>query len=263
MLKQLLSAINDCAWAYKPITGSVVFISPNIKQVIGITADELMADPGIWNKMILPADKEAVFTATESLKMNDWAEFSYRIKVAGQTKWLFEKRTRFLDEESQAEIVLALIRDVSDEKPISNRLKNALGDFSVLFDSSHTPMWIYETPSLRIIKVNNAAIEHYGYAEDEFLSMTIRDIRPKIDLAAFNEYIFRRGITKGKKVGTNNGGIWRHQNKAGEIIYAEISGYEVKYGNSTCRIIIATDVTERVLFEQEKEVDIKNSQLQG
>ena len=116
-------------------------------------------------------------------------------------------------------------------------------------------MWIYETPSLRIIKVNHAAIEHYGYSNKEFLSMTIRDVRPKFDLAAFNEYIFKRGITKGKPQGYNSGGIWRHQNKHGDIIYAEITGHEIKYSNTSCRIIIATDVTERMRYEESRKAE--------
>jgi hypothetical protein len=44
-----------------------------------------------------------------------------------------------------------------------------LNDFSVLFDHGPTPMWIYEMPSLRILKVNEAAIAAYGYTEKEFL----------------------------------------------------------------------------------------------
>ena len=40
-------------------------------------------------------------------------------------------------------------------------------------------------------------------------------------------------------------------NKKGEIVYAEITGHEIKYDNHSCRIIIATDVTEKVLQQEE------------
>jgi PAS domain S-box-containing protein len=175
------------------------------------------------------------------------------IKVNGKTKWLFEKRSRFIDWASNNEIVLSVVKDVSDQNVVKHYLNAALGDFSVLFDKNLSPMWIYETPSLRILKVNHAATEQYGYTTKEFLSMTIRDIRPKLDLAAFNEYIFRKGITKNKIKGHNNSGVWKHLNKNGDVIYAEVTGHEIKYNNTSCRIVVINDVSERVLFEQERD----------
>jgi len=112
-------------------------------------------------------------------------------------------------------------------------------------------MWIYELPTLRILKVNNAAVMHYGYSEPEFLSMTIRDIRPRFDLAKFNDYLYRKAIPESSLHGFNNAGTWRHQNKKGQIVYAEITGHEIKYKDHSCRIIIATDVTEKVLQQED------------
>ena len=48
-------------------------------------------------------------------------------------------------------------------------------------------MWIYDLESLAFIDVNNAAILHYGYSREEFLSMTIRDIRPPEDVETPSE----------------------------------------------------------------------------
>ncbi|RKR81206.1 PAS domain S-box-containing protein [Mucilaginibacter gracilis] len=253
MLNKLLYALNDFAWAYNPALQQYVFIGPNAQQVLGLSTDEVSADVNFLQKRILAEDKEHVLKVIESLTPNNWVELYYRINIDGETKWLFEKRTCFIEEGSNHEVVLSVIKDVSDQKAVKYHLEKALGDFSVLFEKNKSPMWIYEIPSLRIIKVNQAAIGHYGYSHAEFLNMTIRDVRPKLDLAAFNEYIFRKGITKNKLRGNNAAGIWRHQNKSGDIIYAEITGHEIKYNHTSCRIIIATDVTERVLFEEERD----------
>ncbi|WP_239502849.1 hypothetical protein, partial [Stenotrophomonas maltophilia] len=37
-------------------------------------------------------------------------------------------------------------------------------------------MWVFEPGSLRFLAVNDAAIEHYGYARDALLRMTLADI---------------------------------------------------------------------------------------
>ncbi|MEO6522648.1 MAG: PAS domain S-box protein [Mucilaginibacter sp.] len=261
MLDKLLLVLNDCAWAYSLTEKKYVFISPNIRSVVGISAEELIADKDSLLKIILPEDEEMILKAYRDLQLEETAELYYRVNVNNKVKWLFEKRSYFVDWASNAEIILSVIKDVSDQQVIKNHLNDALGNFSVLFDKNPSPMWVYETPSLRIIKVNQAAIDHYGYSSKDFLNMTIRDIRPKLDLAAFNEYIFRKGIIKGKKIGSNPSGVWRHQNKQGEIIYAEVTGHELKYNNTTCRIVVVNDVTERLLFEQERDcaADLENS----
>lgn len=253
MLDKLLFALNDIAWAYSPTEKKYVFISPNVKTLLGFSSDEFAADKDNLLKLVVPEDKEILLNATRELQLEDQIELHYRVKVNDKIKWLFEKRSYFVDWASSAEIILSVVKDVSDQQVVKNHLNDALGNFGVLFDKNPSPMWIYETPSLRILKVNHAAIEHYGYSNKDFLNMTIRDIRPKLDLAAFNEYIFRKGITKGKKVGSNAGGVWRHQNKNGEIIYVEVTGHELKYNNTLCRIVVINDVTERVLFEQERD----------
>ena len=69
-----------------------------------------------------------------------------------------------------------------DDKTIIKGLKEDLcaseSNFRQLFDSSHVPQWMYDTDSLLLIFVNDAAIKKYGYSEEEFLRMTILQIVP-------------------------------------------------------------------------------------
>ncbi len=263
MLEHLLSALSDCAWAYDQTLHSYIFIDPAIDKVLGVTPDDLKTDKKAWYKNIHPADRKQMVATSLGLKVDEQIDLYYRVKLGNETKWLHEKKSRFTDEVTGHNVVLGVIKDVSDRHTVNHHLKNALGDFSILFDKNVSPMWIYEVPSLRILKVNAAAVEHYGYTEEQFLSFTIRDIRPKIDLAKFNEYIFRKQITRKALAGPNKGGIWKHINSYGEELYAEITGYEMKYNNTLCRIVVATDVTERVLYEQRRDEEMSRGQLQG
>jgi PAS domain S-box-containing protein len=251
ILETLLTALNDCAWAYNLTLCKYEFINPAIKSVLGLSTDELESDHELWHKIIHPDDAPMVLELTQKLSTKVWTELTYRINSNGKTKWLLEKKTLFTDPLSANEIILGVIKDITDQRSVNYYLNEAFGDFSVLFERNPNPMWIYEIPSLRILKINDAAKDIYGYNEDEFLSMTIRDIRPKIDLARFNEYIFKKGIERGTPVGYNTGGVWRHQNKNGEIIYAEITGHEINYKDTVCRIVIATNVTSIIKDKEE------------
>ena len=50
------------------------------------------------------------------------------------------------------------------------------------FSSSPIPAWVLDAETLAFLAVNQAAVDHYGYSEHEFLQMTIRDVCVPEDL---------------------------------------------------------------------------------
>lgn len=260
MLEYLLSGLDDGVIVYDYQEQRNLVVNEALSRLSGYKLADLKDDPTLWFKLIEADDRDEVLLLTRTIKANDWVELTYRIKTADtHIKWIKSKFLLFDDAGTGKLLLLNIVKDVTDRKQVDLNLEKALNDYRVLFDKNLTPMWVYELPSLRILKVNEAAIEHYGFSEEEFLSMTIRDIRPRIDLALFNEYLYRKGFGK-KFYGFNHGGIWRHRTKAGETIYAEITGHELPYGDTRCRIIIATDVTQRV--QREEEISQRELELQ-
>src|SRR6266540_381300 len=106
-------------------------------------------------------------------------------------------------------------------------------------------MWVYDYESFRFLDVNQAAIDQYGWTREEFLRMTIREIRPPEELAVFDEKLRRRGR------GVTLGGRYRHWRKDGGRIEVEISSQEVLYGGMRARLVLATDVTARVRMQED------------
>ena len=47
-----------------------------------------------------------------------------------------------------------------------------------MFEAMPLPMWVYDAATLRFLAVNSAALRQYGYTREEFLAMTLKDIRP-------------------------------------------------------------------------------------
>jgi PAS domain S-box-containing protein len=123
---------------------------------------------------------------------------------------------------------------------------NGLGFF---FDDNPSPMWVYEISSLRTLKVNKAAIVNYGYTEKEFLGLTIRDLREPAELNVLDDFLNEKSI--GGSNGLVNAGIWKHRRKNGELIYAEINSHDITFNNLACRIVVATDVSEKVRYREE------------
>jgi len=59
--------------------------------------------------------------------------------------------------------------------------------YRLVFEGNPLPMWIWEVSTRRFLAVNDAAVAHYGYDRELFLTMTIEDIRPREELPALED----------------------------------------------------------------------------
>jgi two-component system, cell cycle sensor histidine kinase and response regulator CckA len=115
--------------------------------------------------------------------------------------------------------------------------------YRAMFDDNPMPMWIYDRETLGFVVVNDAAVKHYGYSRDEFATMTLADIRPPEDVDAL-----RRDVERAPPF--DEGRLWRHRKKDGSIITVEIRAHEFEVGKRPVRLVLATDMTERMRAEE-------------
>jgi PAS domain S-box-containing protein len=123
-------------------------------------------------------------------------------------------------------------------------LSDSEAQYRLLFESHPHPMWVFDPETLVFLAVNDAAIQHYGYTREEFLSMTIRDIRPPEDIPL----LLQAHSKVNKKLGPV--GTWRHRKKDGTLIEAEVTTSGIIFGGRTAELVLAIDVTERRRAEQ-------------
>ena len=110
-------------------------------------------------------------------------------------------------------------------------------EYRYMFASNPQPMWIFDQDTLAFLEVNNAAIYHYGYTRDEFLSMTLKDIRPEEDIDSMIQEVERTQKTY------NPPKEWRHKKKNGELIYVEIISHPMSYKERLARHVMINDIT--------------------
>lgn len=143
---------------------------------------------------------------------------------------------------------------IEQETKAREQAENELKDFRFyyenLFSNNSQPMWIYDLETLRFLEVNEAAINHYGYSKNEFLSMTLLDIRPAEDAESLLKDVDNTVNTY------NNAGIWRHRKKSGEILFVEIVSHSLIFNNRRARHVRVNDITKRLAVENE----LKNNQ---
>jgi len=119
---------------------------------------------------------------------------------------------------------------------------DAEGIFQKLFERNPMPLCVFDSETLRFLLVNQAAINKYGYSSEEFLSMTVPDIRPPEEKNKFLD--FYKKIQKENLLSANHG-IWKHKKKSGEIIFMEVTSSEIVYEGKNAVAIALADVTEK------------------
>lgn len=113
-------------------------------------------------------------------------------------------------------------------------------NYKQLFEKSPIPMWVYDTTSLAILDVNLAAIQHYGYTKEEFLKLTILDLRPNDEKPLLLQYLNRKNSRRQWESSE-----WKHKKKNGEEIIVELRSDWSFFQGRRCRIVMAFDITER------------------
>lgn len=117
--------------------------------------------------------------------------------------------------------------------------------YSDLFNLSPQPMWVFDLETLKFLQVNMAAVEHYGYTKEEFLGMTILDIRPADQILKTQEALLQREAND-NSVFTNS---FKHKKKSGETMSVEVYTTRIIINERECRSVIAVDVSERNEYE--------------
>jgi two-component system, cell cycle sensor histidine kinase and response regulator CckA len=149
----------------------------------------------------------------------------------------------------------ALGRDITARKGIEQQLLDSEQRYRLLFEANPHPMWVYDFETLSFLTANNAAIQSYGYSLEDFLSMTILDIRTPDERQRHNDHLSKR----------DSGALpetWKHLKKDGSIIEVEINAFPVIFDGKKAELITATDVTARLRAQCDLEASaIENVRL--
>jgi two-component system cell cycle sensor histidine kinase/response regulator CckA len=102
------------------------------------------------------------------------------------------------------------------------------------FAKNSYPMWIFDQETLAFLDVNDTAVKRYGFSRQEFLTMTLRDIRPSEDLPD----LLRR--TQNLGAGTQaTAERWRHVDKYGVVFPVAITSWRLIFNGRPAELVIA------------------------
>src|SRR5581483_11785481 len=141
--------------------------------------------------------------------------------------------------------LLATVRsELAERRRVEEDLRVSEESYRLLFEKHPAPMWLFDPETLRFLAINDAAVAAYGYSKEEFLALTLDDIRPEQDRGVLR----REPPDLGRR---DEGSLWRHRKKDGTVIEVMVVADTVEFEGRPVRVVLAQDVTEqRRLGEQ-------------
>ena len=116
------------------------------------------------------------------------------------------------------------------------QLRESDSNFSRLFEINPQPMWLYDAATFEFVIVNDAAIEQYGYAREEFLAMRVDELSaPDADPHSLRQQSRRRRETREDT---------RHCTRDGALIDVQVESRELVFQSRDVVLMLARDVTE-------------------
>jgi PAS domain S-box-containing protein len=164
----------------------------------------------------------------------------------GRERWLEIVTSPIKDRQGNTIGLRGEGRDVTDRKQIELALRDSDERYRMLFESTPQPIFVYDEETLAFLAVNEAAIRTYGYARDEFLSMTVEGIRSTEDTPAL---LIKTPTGIGEPLISSP---WRHRRKDNSIIYVEMISHPLTFNGSKARLVIVNDVSERKLLDEKQ-----------
>jgi two-component system, cell cycle sensor histidine kinase and response regulator CckA len=209
------------------------------QRVLGWTPPELLGRRNDW--LVHPDDVVSVDAGRKEM-MKSEGRFTREVRLRCKDGSYRIIHWTALSVPSEQGFYL-LGRDVTEERRAEALLRASEQRYKVLFNGSPISKWLYDTETLRFLEVNDTAVRTYGYSREEFLAMTLKDIRPPEDLPLFDA-----GMTKLNEAEANHG-LWRHRRKDGKIIDVEVTALPLELSGRRVRLIATRDLSEQRAWE--------------
>ncbi|TMG94616.1 MAG: EAL domain-containing protein [Betaproteobacteria bacterium] len=174
--------------------------------------------------------------------------------------WILSRR--FIEERAVKGLFLAASAPV--RRKLTKDRRRSDTTFELLFKNNPLPLWVYDLETLRFLDINDVACQKYGYSRDEFLALTMRDIRPPEDIPRMHASV------RAHSSEIFNTSIWRHRKKDGTTINVESISHEIVYKGRRARFVCPIDITGRLQVEadqaklaealQEREAGLRHAQ---
>lgn len=175
----------------------------------------------------------------------------------GAVRWVGARGQRVEVADSERRMIGALT-DLSERYQAREQMSEVERRFRLLFDRNPAPFWVFDPDTLRFIEVNDAAVRQYGYSREEFLAMSILDIRPR---EGWDEV--KGAIAKARVGELQDATVRLHRRKDGSVFEVRAHLSRLDFDGQPACLVLAEDVSERLAYERDLAYQARHNPATG
>jgi len=149
----------------------------------------------------------------------------------------------YLVQPVQQEELLATVRALLRVRKAEEALWTSERQYRLFFEANPLACWVFSASDLRILAVNEAAVQQYGYSREEFVRLSTRDIMADESLPGDTR-------TNGPAPAFQNGTVQKHKTKSGKVLDVEEVWAPLHLNGKDARLAIVQDITAKLLREE-------------
>jgi len=218
-------------WRSDPRLQSIPFVVYTATYV-DAQDEQLAMDLGADAFLVKPAEPDAFLECVRGV-----------IERAGRLD-IEPRRPSLSDEDLATTYSEVLIRKLEEKavalQEANDALQRSEALYRSLFAAHPEPLWVFDVETLAFLAVNDAAVALYGWAEEEFTRMSVRDLIPDDDQARLSA-----GLDRASREGLGSPSVWRHRRRDGTLVDVEVRTHSLVFEGRPARVVLVTDITER------------------
>ncbi len=211
-------------------------MSPRCEEIFGYSSKEFHSDTELWERMILPEDREIWSDLISGLRKTRHSSAEYRIvRKDGTIRWVRDSLTAVVNDDGSIQCVNGIVADITEQK----MAKAEVDKVQTMLDQGLDAIYVIDAESYKVIECNQTACEMLQYSREEIVNMQVFDIEKGIkpDWKEINEIVF------GPEYQDTIPGI--HRRKDGTKFPVEVKAKVKKIDDKEYIVAVVSDITER------------------
>jgi PAS domain S-box-containing protein len=245
-LEQAQAVAHMGSWVRDALNeGERIWWSKETMRIFGLEPAEFDGRVETFFERVHPEDRDYVREASAATRREGRPHsLDHRIvRPDGSIRWVHESAEVVRDAAGQPLKMIGIVQDITESRRAAELLRESEGRYRALFDESALPMWLFDQETLAIAEVNEAAVRHYGYSREEFLSKTVREIWHPDEVA---EAIALLAASSEEP----RSAVLRHVKKGGASITVEVFWRAVQLAGRSYRVSVIRDITDQRELEE-------------
>ncbi len=189
---------------------------------------------------------EAIWAGRESVVL----EKTYRVQGGRVMHMLLNWSVNRLDGALDYTRVRLVFTDITTIKLAERALHESEERYRSLFETTPNPMYIFDGETMRILMVNDAAVQRYGYTRGEFAAMTVLELRPPDEAVRLRRAMEEFRAAPPERDTAHAAGLWRHRCKDGTILIVEVFTHSLTMNGRQAVLALPFDITAKLATER-------------